>query len=214
MEEILFWGATGQAKVLHEAIKDTDLRLVALVDNRKLQSNLLGVGVLHGEEELDAWLAKRKSSHGLYYAVAVGGSNGHDRLLLMDILQDRGLIPRSIIHRTAFVADNVLLGEGCQILAQAAVCTDVQLGRGVIINTAASVDHDSVIGDGVHLAPGVHLAGEVIVGAETLIGTGAIVLPRVRIGENVIVGAGAVVINDVLAGSTVVGNPARVLGKK
>src|SRR5512134_2909088 len=104
MREVLFWGGTGQAKVLHEAIQGTDIRLAAIVDNRELQPNLLGVPVLYGEAGLDKWLAQRDNTTDLYYAVAVGGGRGRDRLMLMDTLQARGLIPLSIVHSTAFVA--------------------------------------------------------------------------------------------------------------
>ena len=45
------------------------------------------------------------------------------------------------------------------------------------------------------------------------IGSGATILSGVTIGENALVGAGAVVTRDVAAGTTVVGNPARALGK-
>ena len=214
MREVLFWGATGQAKVLHEAIQGSDINLVVLVDNRELPDRALGVQVLRGKAGLDTWLSLRTKPSKLYYTVAVGGGRGRERLMLMDVLQERGLIAFSVVHKTAFVANNALLGAGCQVLATAAVCADVRLGRGVIVNTAASVDHDSVIGDGVHLAPGARLAGEVTVGNRAFIGTGAIVLPRVRIGEDAIVGAGAVVLNDVPSGVTVVGNPARILVSK
>lgn len=214
MRDILFWGATGQARVLHEAIQAADIRLVALVDNRELTAGSLGVPVLHGESGLDSWLVQRDSAADLYFAVAVGGGRGRERLMLMDILQRRRLKPLSIIHETAFVAGDAKLDEGCQVLAQAAVCANVRLGRGVIVNTAASVDHDSEIGEGVHLAPGARLAGEVIVGRHAFIGIGAIVLPRVYIGEDAIIGAGAVVVKDVPRGVTVIGNPARILSKK
>lgn len=211
MREILFWGATGQAKILQEAIRGTDLKLVALVDNNSDRpTSMLDVQVLHGEAGLDGWLKQRKSSLGLYYAVAVGGDRGRERILLMDVLLARGLRPLTIVHRTAFVANNASIGSGCQILAQAAVCADASLGRGVIVNTAASVDHDCEIGDGTHLAPGVRLAGSVNLGRRVFIGTGAVVLPRVRIGDDSIVGAGAVVLNDVPSGVTVVGNPAQI----
>ena len=209
MREILFWGATGQAKALYETILDTDLQLVALVDNRAIPSPIPGVPLLHGERELDAWLAQRGGTEDLYCAVAVAGGRGVDRLMLMDLLQGRGLQLLNLVHRTAFVAKNATVDEGCQILAQSAVCANVVLGRGVIINTAASVDHDGMLGDGVHLAPGARLAGEVTVGARAFIGTGAVVLPRVQIGEEAIVGAGAVVTKNVPPGVTVVGNPAR-----
>jgi sugar O-acyltransferase (sialic acid O-acetyltransferase NeuD family) len=210
VREIIFWGATGQAKVLHEAIRGTDTVLVALVDNRELHLNDFGVPLVHGVAGLDNWLMMRKKSTTLHYNVAIGGGHGSDRLMLMDLLQKRGLTAYSIIHKTAFVADNAIIGEGCQILAQSAVCAFTRLGRGVIVNTAASVDHDCEIGDGVHLAPGVRLAGEVTIGARTFIGTGAIILPRIHIAEDVVVGAGAVVTRDVSKGITVTGNPAHI----
>lgn len=214
MREIIFWGGTGAAKVLHEAIFNTDLSLSAIVDNRKLEvSPIPGVPLLHGEPGLDAWLHQKHPPDTLYYAVTIGGGHGGDRLKVMDLLYKRGLRPVSVIHRTAFVARHALIGEGAQILAQSAVCANARLGRGVVINTAASVDHDGVIGDGVHIGPGARLAGEVVIEKRVFVGTGAIVLPRVRIGKDAIVGAGAVVVKDVPAGATVVGNPARILSR-
>lgn len=210
MNEVVFWGATGQAKVLNEALSGTDFRLMALVDNRDVISPFSNVPVLKGEIGLDAWLEKRGGGEGLFAAVAVGGACGRDRIELMDLLRRRGLKLLTVIHRAAFVAVDSQVGEGCQIMAQAAVCTHVRLGNGVIVNTAASVDHDCVIGSGAHIAPGARLAGEVIVGERAFIGVGAIVLPRLHIGEDVIVGAGAVVTKSVRAGVTVIGNPARL----
>lgn len=206
----MFWGATGQAKVLSEALYGTDFRLVALVDNREVISPFTGVPVLMGESGLDAWLERRGGARGLFAAVAVGGARGRDRIELMDLLQARGLTPLTVIHRTAFVATDAQVGEGCQIMAQAAVCTHVRLGSGVIVNTAASVDHDCVVGSGTHIAPGARLAGEVTVGERAFIGVGAIVLPHIHIGEDAIVGAGAVVTKNVPPRVTVVGNPARL----
>lgn len=209
MRDLLLWGATGQAKVLHELIHDTNLRLVALVDNRLIPSAIPDVPLLHGAEELDNWLIQRGGTHNLYAAVAVGGEKGNDRLMLMDMLLTRNLAIETLIHTTAFVAHNAIVGEGCQILAQSAVCAQARLGRGVIINTSAAVDHDCWLGNGVHLGPGARLAGEVTIGQRAFIGAGAVILPRISVGEDAIVGAGAVVTKDVAPGVTVIGNPAR-----
>jgi sugar O-acyltransferase (sialic acid O-acetyltransferase NeuD family) len=213
MPEIVLWGATGQAKVIHEALEDSGIDVVAIVDNRELPSPLPGVPVMSGETGLKAWLARRKTSEGLLFAIAVGGARGVDRLALFNLMKTLGLHPYTIVHRTAFVAINAHLGEACQILAMAAVCAQARLGKLVIVNTAASLDHDCVIGDGSHIGPGAHLAGEVLVGSRVFVGTGAVVLPGLRIGDDSIVGAGAVVTRDVGPGTTVAGNPARAVNK-
>lgn len=210
MSDAVFWGATGQARVLNEALAGTDFRLVALVDNRDVISPFPGVPVLKGEAGLVAWLEQRGGGFDLFATVAVGGTRGRDRIELMSMLRARGLKPLTVVHRTAFVAADAQVGEGCQILAQAAVCANVRLGAGTIVNTAASVDHDCIIGTGAHIAPGARLAGEVTVGARAFVGIGAIVLPRIRIGEDAIVGAGAVVTRNVAPGATVIGIPARL----
>jgi len=211
MVDVIFWGGTGQAKVLYEAVDGYKATLSAIVDNRKLEvSPIPGVPLLHGYLELDSWLEQRKTLMQPSFVVAIGGQRGQDRLDIMDALLTRDLSPMSVVHKTAFVANNSVVGEGSQILAMAAICANTHLGRGVIVNTAASVDHDCILGHGVHIAPGARLAGEVIAEDKVFVGTGAIILPRIRLGENAIIGAGAVVTKDVSAGMTVVGNPARV----
>lgn len=211
MRDLIIWGATGQAKVLHELIHGTDLRLVALVDRRPISSPFPSVPILLGETGLDAWLGRRAERSRLMGAIAIGGGHGADRITLQAVMRSRGIEPVTLIHRTAFVAHDAVLGDGCQILAQSSVCTHVRLGSGTIVNTGASVDHDCVIEEGVHIGPGTCLAGEIRVGARTFIGAGAVVLPRVEIGADVVIGAGAVVTSDVPASIVVVGNPARKL---
>ncbi len=209
VRKIVCWGATGQSKVIHEALEGSDARIVLLVDNRDVSPSLLDVPLVVGMKGFDAWLGARDVSDDLHAVVAIGGAAGRDRLHLMASLQERGLAPLTVIHPTAFVARDARIGGGCQILAMAAICTHVTLGDGVIVNTSASVDHDCRLGAGVHIAPGARLAGEITVGDRACIGTGAIVLPRLRIGDDAIVGAGAVVTKDVEPGAIVVGNPAR-----
>ena len=52
-----------------------------------------------------------------------------------------------------------------------------------------------------------------ILGDRVNVGAGAIILGDHKIGDDAVIGAGAVVIDDVPVGATVVGNPARVLGR-
>ena len=60
---------------------------------------------------------------------------------------------------------------------------------------------------------GLELGRPVRIGCNVWIGGGAIVLPGITIGDDAVIGAGSVVTKDVVAGATVVGNPARQVGR-
>ncbi len=210
MNHVIFWGATGQARVLHDAMDSSSYKLVAIFDNRQIESPFPGVQLHVGREGFSVWKDKQSDSDNIQACVAIGGSRGVDRLELQDWLDEQGFSPLNIIHPRAYLAKSASVGAGVQILAMSAVCANAKLGRAVIVNTAATVDHDCIIGDGVHIAPGAHLAGEVRVEDFAFIGMGALILPGLHIGRGAIIGAGAVVTKSVAAGETVVGIPAKI----
>lgn len=212
MDEMVFWGATGQAKVLRECMADRGIRLAALFDrDTSLFSPFTDVPLIGDEDAFESWLDDRGGPASLGFLVAIGGDCGVDRIERQEFLQAQGLAPLVARHRTAFIADSARIGAGSQVLANAAVCVDAEIGRACIINTGAIVDHDCRLADGVHVAPGARLTGGVEVGSGAMIGAGAVVIPRVRVGAHAIIGAGAVVLGDVADGTTVVGNPAKPL---
>lgn len=208
---IVFWGATGQAKVLAEMLPHLGYRLVALFDNDvSVTSPLSGVSLHHGWEGFQRW---RDGTDGLAcdFVVAIGGGDAGARLEIFERLEKAGLQPTTLVHPSAYVAKGAAIGPGGQILMGAAVGVDVSIGRTVIVNTKASVDHECVIEDAVHIAPGAVLCGCVRIARGVFVGAGAVVLPRVEIGEGAVVGAGAVVTKSVSPRVVVAGNPARII---
>jgi sugar O-acyltransferase (sialic acid O-acetyltransferase NeuD family) len=213
MKTVIFWGATGQALVLHELVSQLGYALVALFDNDPTVRSLFpGVPIYHGRAGFQSWREERPGDESRCL-VAIGGANGRDRLAIQQYLESNGIQPIVAVHPTAFVAESARLGKGSQILAHASVCAAATLGDACIVNTKANVDHECVLGKGVHVAPGATLAGRVVVGDHTMIGSGAVVLPTIHVGSDVIVGAGAVVTRDVPDGKVIYGNPARVKGE-
>lgn len=214
MIKLIIWGATGQAIVLEELLSSTNAIIEVFFDNDKSKpSPIEGIPIYYGEAGFEKWLTTVQDISDFYYLVAIGGNNGQTRHKIAEMLKAAGLMPYTAIHSTAFIANNAIIGEGTQILANSSICARVNIGKNCIINTSASIDHECIIGNNVHIGPGAKLAGCVIVEDNVFIGTNATVLPHTRIGKNSVVGAGAVVLKHVTTDIIVAGNPAKTIKK-
>ena len=127
-QDLVLWGASGQARVLNELVSDSPWRICALVDNRPLTSPIAGIPVLVGVEGLDIWLKTRAADRPLFGAVAVGGSRGADRLQLLETLASRGIEIVTLVHRTAFTANAGICEHLAAVSNVAVVCNE---GRSV-----------------------------------------------------------------------------------
>lgn len=114
-----------------------------------------------------------------------------------------------LIHRSATLGLNVVVGEGTLVAPNVFVSADVRIGRHAAVFHGTSVGHDSVLGDFSHVYAQCSVGGGVRVGDGAVVYPGAVVVPRRMIGEDAVVGAGSTVVLNVKPGETVFGNPAR-----
>lgn len=207
---LLFWGATGQSKILWDILQ-SEFHLVALIDrNPNIRSSINGVPLYEKIEYFFNEYTEDLSD--LYFMVTVAGPfSGKDRCMLHEFLKKRGLRPQSAIHTSAVISNSAQVGEGGQVLTHSSICAEANLGNCCIVNTGASVDHDSILADGVHICPGAHVLGEVQIDQYATVGAGAIILPRLHIGEGAVVGAGSIVLDNVPSNCVVAGNPAKII---
>ena len=208
-KKFIFWGASGQAIVLEELLRRQGDELICLFDNNEnVHSPFEDLPLFYGKGGFETWLDGQQDIE-ISFAVAVGGEHGQQRNQIHDYLEQAGLKSSRLIHSRAFVADNAVIGDGCQILAHATIGARVHVEKSVIVNSAAVVEHECVLNEGVHIGPGAVLGGLVHVRENSFVGLGARVLPRIQIGKNAVIGAGAVVTKDVADNAVVVGIPAR-----
>lgn len=206
---VIVIGCGGHSRVLIDALILRGDKIIGVTDP-KPEKNLKKLSdiPLIGNDEVIFGFATRS-----VLLVNGLGSIG-DTSLRKKIYQDfksRGYQFATVIHPSAVMASDVLIGEGAQIMAGAVIQTGARIGDNAIVNTGATVDHDCYIGSHVHVAPGVTLSGGVEVGEGAHIGSGATVINGIRIGSKSVIGAGAVVVKNVPEGATVTGIPAKVV---
>lgn len=208
---IVVFGAGGHALVVADILDQMgQYRIVGFLDDvshERHGAKFAGASILGGSSKLPALRAD-----GVVHAiVAIGQCSA--RSLIAEMLVHAGFELVSAIHPRACIADNVKIGTGCVVAAQAAINPGSWLGANVIVNTGATVDHECEIGAAAHIGPGAHLAGRVKVGERAWIGIGCCVSDRVHIGADAFIGAGAAVVRDIPAGMLAYGVPAHVIRK-
>lgn len=151
-----------------------------------------------------------------HVALAIADSGVREKLAMRCARDD--VVPWSIRAANVVIMDEVALGEGAILSPFVTLTSNIRIGKYFHANLYSYVEHDCVIGDFVTFAPGAKCNGNIIVEDRAYIGSGAVIRqgepgrPLV-IGRGAVVGMGAVVTRSVAAGATVVGNPARALGR-
>jgi UDP-perosamine 4-acetyltransferase len=193
---LMMIGAGGHGRVLHALALALGRPIAGVYDPmlvEKGERRWNNVPVLGGNAELAA--AGRDEFELVNGVGQLVGST--TRRLLHDHFTGLGFSFATLVHPAAWVANDVVLSQGVQVMAGAIVQPGCAIGEASVVNTRAGVDHDCVIGRHVHLAPGATLCGTVEVGEGAFVGAGAIVVQNRRVGAGAVVAAGATAARDV-----------------
>ena len=149
------------------------------------------------------------ASAGADYLVAIGSPEVRRRV--DRLATELGLRAAVVVHPSATIGSDVVLGPGTVVTAGVRLTTNIRLGRHVHLNVNVTVSHDCRLGDYVTMNPGARACGNVTLDEGVTLGAGATVIPARTVGRWTVVGAGGVVVHDLPAGVTAVGVPARPL---
>lgn len=193
--KIILLGAGGHASVLVALLRATAAKLIGVCDPELFAqgvTNWRGIKVLGGddvlayEDPVQIWLV-----NGIGQVIS-----GTLRADIYYRFSQAGFVFPPLVHPAAWVAPDVQLSEGVQIMAGAVVQPGVSIGPNTILNTGCRVDHDCVVGADVHIAPGATICGGVVIGDGTFIGAGSTIVQGIKVGIGAVVAAGATLRTD------------------
>jgi sugar O-acyltransferase (sialic acid O-acetyltransferase NeuD family) len=201
-------GAGGFGREVLEIVRDINdarstFHLLGFLDDGEVNPHVIeraGIPLLGRSDHL----ADLEAS----YVIAIGSGEARRRIDAR-ARATRHVAVATLVHPSATLGTDVLVGEGAIIGAGSRITTHVAIGRHAQVNVNCTVGHDVTIEDFATLFPGVHLGGGCVIEEGATLSMGCVVLPGVRVGRGAVVGAGAVVARDVPADTTVMGPVAR-----
>lgn len=137
---------------------------------------------------------------------AMGISAPKTKEKLTQLLKSKGAVFATLIGPTAYVSENVELGEGV-VFTSGSIGACSKIGNFVHI-AGSMIGQDAVIGD-YSTTTGFANLTNAIIGKRVFIGSHAVILNKKKIGDDAYVCAGSIVFNNVKPGVKVMGNPAR-----
>lgn len=179
-------GAGGHGRSILELVRlSTTHEVKAFLDDQlPAGTDILGIPVWGSSAEFEQLAARGvKAVH-----IAIG--NNAIRQALGERARAAGLGLATLVHPRAFVSPSALLGEGCAVMAFAAVGTEASLDQGAIVNMGAVVDHHARVGAFGHLGANATMAGGTRIGARAWLQAGAALGYGVQLPDDSIVAAG------------------------
>lgn len=208
VNDILIVGAGGFCRVVLSILhsyKNFNVIGIADRDSKNIGEEISGSVIKYSWKNFTEIYEK-----GTQYAVIAIGDND-ERKELFSRLSSLGFEIPTIIHPSAIIEKDAVVGNGCVICMGIKIGTQVSIGKNGIVWTGSIIDHEAKIGDYVFIAPGCNIAGRVKIGDGSFVGIGSTIKEKITIGKSVVIGAGSVVISDIGDNTTVAGVPAKTL---
>lgn len=119
----------------------------------------------------------------------------------------------TIVHYSAFIAEDVVLNPGVFVMANAYIGARTIIGSSSLIKANACIGHDVKCGPLCHFAMGSITGSFTEIGVCSDIAIGATTLEYIKIGDHSIVGARSLVTHDIPSSEIHIGAPARFMKK-
>lgn len=128
---------------------------------------------------------------------------------------DRANIPinklATIVHKSAFISENVELSPGVFIMCNSYIAARTKLGIGTMVKSSVQIGHDVVCGPLCHFAMGSITGSYTKLGICADVAIGSIILESRQIGNYSMAGAGSLITHDIPDYEIHTGSPAKFM---
>ncbi len=119
----------------------------------------------------------------------------------------------TIIHKTAFVSDSVVIESGVSVMANAYIAPRTLIGKCTMVKANTNIGHDVEIAPLCHIAMGSNIVSFAHLGYCSNVAVGSTVLAHCKIGKYAMAGAASLVSHNIPDYEIHAGVPAKYLKK-
>jgi acetyltransferase EpsM len=213
-KKVIIIGGEGNGGVIASCIEDNRKRfndleweVAGFLNDFEKGKTINGYPVLGGTDEIEKFL---NDDYFFMYAIHMIGRNvkSEEVFINMKIPMDRFA---TIIHKTAFVAENAILEPGVFVMSNCYVGPAAKIGYCTLIMANALIGHNTTVGPLCHFSVGSVTSSYINIGKVSDVTLGAKVLEKVKIGNYAVAGANALVTKDIPDYEIHIGSPAKFL---
>ncbi len=213
-KRVIIIGGEGNGGVIASCIEDNRKRfndleweIAGFLNDFEKDKTINGYHVLGGTDEIEKFL---NDDYFFMYAIHMIGRNVKSEEVFnnMKIPMDRFA---TIIHKTAFVAENAILEPGVFVMSNCYVGPAAKIGYCTLIMANALIGHNTTVGPLCHFSVGSVTSSYINIGKVSDVTLGAKVLEKVKIGNYAVAGANALVTKDIPDYEIHIGSPAKFL---
>lgn len=211
MKNIVIFGSSGYSKKIISIAEISGFKIAGFIDSFRLPGEeILGYRVLGKEQDIPSLIDKYQIE-GIFIGVC-------DNYLRSKLAEKVSAISPTLefitlIHPSAVIARNVIIGRGSVIMAGVVIEPDTN-GDFCLLNIHSILSHDCTMSNCSSLGPKAAVAGHCNIGSYTSINIGSTIINKIDIGMHTVVCAGSCVVKDIPSFKVAAGNPARVIRER
>lgn len=211
--KVVILGAAQHAEVIASmAIELSSVEIVGFLDDdpAKQGKRILEIPVL-GSMDLLEKLFDNGSVEGVF--LGLSARQIVLRRKLINIVKGIGIPQPNLIHKTAYIASTVVMGEGNFLAPHVVVNHHAIVGNSCAFYSHAVVEHHCQLGDNIYMGPGSKTTANVRIGSDTYVGVNASFIPHVSVSSFSTIAAGCVVTKSFPEPALIAGVPGVVKKK-